>query len=79
MSNMSLDALELFAQKLKQLTPWPDNQEVFINARDLVAFGVEVPEGTPPGRPMPITVGALRALTPSSPLPEIDDGCEGCQ
>lgn len=77
MTQMRPDALETYAVLVRNLEAFPDDQMVYINARDLEAFGHPVPEGAPGGRPIGLTIGEFRALGSNLVLPEVE-GCEEC-
>jgi hypothetical protein len=74
---MSPEAKELLGQKLEQLAPYGDEQEIAINARDLRAFGFQIPAETPDSVPVALRVKDLRQVAASADVAPVVEDC-GC-
>jgi len=74
---MTPEARILLGQKMTQLERYSDDHEIGINARDLRAFGMDVPESINPGAAVLLTVGQLRALAVEEAVVPVEDDC-GC-
>jgi hypothetical protein len=74
---MTPEAKQLLGEKIEQLKIYPDEHDIAINARDLRAFGLEVPEHIPGGTPVFLKVKDLRQLAEVSDVEPIVEDC-GC-
>ena len=74
---MTPEARELLGQKIEQLKRYPDDHEIGINARDLRAFGMDIPEQIAPGAAVLLKVKDLRVLAAAEQVEPVVEDC-GC-
>ena len=74
---MTPEAKVLLDEKIEQLKVFKDDSQIAVNARDLRAFGMQVPETIPPGNPVFLSVGELRNLAGIEPSESVIEDC-GC-
>ena len=74
---MTPEARQLLGEKIEQLKNYPDNHDIGINARDLRAFGMEVPAEVAGGVAVFLKVKDLRDLAIVEEVEPIEEDC-GC-